>query len=94
MNRRVVTRPQAFRDMAELADYIAQDSLVSAHRFAEAFDSACEDMRISPSLGSAWEADNEKYADLRFWPIQGFPNHRIFFRTISGGIEILRVCHA
>ena len=52
MNRRVVKRPQAYRDVVELADYIARDSLASAIRFAEAFDSTCEALRTNPGLGT------------------------------------------
>src|SRR5271155_4656456 len=94
MNRRDVKRPQAYRDVVELADYIALGSLASAVRFAEAFDSTCEALQSAPGLGSPCETANEKYADLRYLPIEGFPNHLIFFLATARVVEILRVCHA
>lgn len=94
MTRKVIKKSQAYRDVAELGKYLSQESLDAAIRFADAFDSTCEALRANPSLGTPWETDNEKYRDLLFWPIQGFPKVLLFFRRVSGGVEILRVCHA
>jgi toxin ParE1/3/4 len=94
MTVKLIKRPQAYRDMVELGDFIARDSLTAAIRFAEAFDSTCEFLQTSPDVGSIWETDNETYHDLRHWPIQGFPSHWIFYRSRQGRIEILRVLHA
>jgi toxin ParE1/3/4 len=34
-----------------------------------------------------------RLADLRRWPVSGFPNHLIFYQPTEGGIEVVRVLH-
>ena len=45
-------------------------------------------------MGERHESPHPRFAGLRVWRIQGFPNHLIFYRPIDGGIEVVRVLHA
>lgn len=94
MTRIAIKRPRAILDILEQADYIARDSPSGAERFIDSVEATCDVLLGSPSLGSPWETDNSRYHNLRYWPVQGFPNHLIFFGSVRNGIEILRVCHA
>jgi plasmid stabilization system protein ParE len=42
MSRKIIKKPQASLDVIELGDYLAQESLSAAIRFAEAFDHTLE----------------------------------------------------
>lgn len=94
MKRKVVIRPQAFTDAAELSDFIARNSLAAAVHFLEAFDETCDKLGGPVFLGSLCETDDASQPELWYWPVDGFSNHLIFFRRNSDRIEILRVCHA
>ena len=44
-------------------------------------------------MGERWESANPRLAGLRVWRIEGFPKYLIFYRLVTGGIEIVRVLH-
>ena len=94
MRRRIVRRPLAKRDVVQLGDFIAQDSLAAARRFRDAVKTTLAMLLASPDIGGCWETSNPKYEGMRSWSVEGFPNHLIFYRPISEGIEVIRILHA
>ena len=46
-----------------------------------------------PGLGSRRDFSNPILVDIRSWIIKGFPNHLIFYRPTTRGIEVVRVLH-
>ena len=46
-----------------------------------------------PGLGPVYGFKTANLADVRFWIVSGFPNHLIFYRPITGGVEVIRVIH-
>ena len=94
MTRRVIRRSAAKQDVVELGVYLARDSLAVARRFRDSVKETLQFLLAVPEMGSPWEKTAPKYPGLRWWPVKGFPNHLIFYRPISQGIEVLRVLHA
>lgn len=94
MSRSIRRLPQAKRDLIELADYLAQDSLAASDRFLQAAEQAFEALAGMPEMAGVWETDNPALAGIRVWPIRGFAKFLIFYRPTAGGIEVIRVLHA
>jgi len=90
----VVKRPHALQDLDEAAAYIQdQSGPQRAIRFLRAADSTFAMLAGMPGMGTRYEPDEPLYADLRSFPITRHPNHLVFYRPFSDGIEVLRVLH-
>jgi toxin ParE1/3/4 len=85
--------PAAERDVDAIADYIAKDSVDAALRFYDAVRSDARKLAEMPGMGPTWDFESPAHADVRFWPVRGFPNHLIFYRPAPDGIEVIRVIH-
>ena len=94
MRRRVVIAPDAEVDLDGLAAYIAEDDLKAALRLYTAAENAFNQLLSMPEIGSTRESVAPRLRGLRMWPIPDFPNHLIFYRPTTVGIEIVRVLHA
>jgi toxin ParE1/3/4 len=91
---RVVRHPRAILDVLELADFIARKkSLETADRFVAAAQKTVELLSRMPGLGTRWESNHSRLADLRFFPVAGFPKHLVFYRPLEDGLNLVRVLH-
>lgn len=91
---RVVRHPAAIADLIEIADHLARASSVAmAERFLASAERAFDLIARMPRLGSRWESDSPRLAEVRFFPISRFRNHLIFYRPLDEGVEVLRVLH-
>ena len=90
---KVSKRPQALIDLAEQADYIAEDNLDRALRFLEAADATFQFLADNPALGSPCDFENPEAAGIRRWRVRGFEKHLIFYRPTEDGVDIARVLH-
>lgn len=92
----VEKRPQAIRDLANIAVYLVEergnDDL--AFRFVEAAEASFERLAAMPAMGATREYRDPALAEVRMWRIAGFDNYLIFYRPAVDGIEIIRVLHA
>jgi len=79
----IVQRPQAITDLAEIWDFIADDSEGRADTFIDLLDRKIHTLARRPNIGRARE-------ELRSFPVG---RYIIFYRAISKGIEIVRVLH-
>ncbi len=86
-------RPQAERDVDEVAEHIARGSLEYALRFYAAVRADAARLAEFLGLGSVYGFSTAGFADIRFWPIGGFRKYLIFYRLITDGVEIVRVLH-
>jgi len=93
MGASITIRPQARVDLAEIADFIAHDSLEAAERFLDATKAAFALLAEMPEMGTRCRFNNADASDIRLWSIRGFENHLVFYRPTSSGIEIVRVLH-
>jgi len=92
----VKKRPQAIRDLSDVAVYLAEErgSDGLAFRFLDAAEASFEQLAAMPATGVAREYRDPALADVRMWRIAGFENYLIFYRPTEDGIEIIRVLHA
>ena len=87
MNRYVLSR-DAERDLEDLWDYIAEESVEAADRLIARFSDAFEELGRFPSLGHKRE-DLTKFPVL-FWPVG---NYLIIYRAEQTPIQIVAVVH-
>ena len=81
-------------DLFEYAVFIARDNPAAADHFLSAAHRSFERLVRFPHLGSRREFNNPIFRGVRMWPIPGFRRHLVFYKSISSGVEILRVIHA
>lgn len=81
-------------EVREIALHYAEEAgMQVARRFVLGFREAVDHIRTNPASGSPRFRDATGIADLRVWPIRGFP-YLVFYRDAEGGALILRVLHS
>ena len=84
---RILIRPRAEIDLAEIWDFIAEDSPARADAFLDRLDQGFHDLAGNPHMGRARDELSPK---LRSFP---FGRYVIFYLALPDGIEIVRVLH-
>jgi toxin ParE1/3/4 len=84
----VIRRPQAAEDVAEIWDYIADDSLSAADRWIDRLDEQFQVLATQPLMG---RAQDELIAGIRSFP---FGRYVIFYSPLRDGIDVVRVLHS
>lgn len=84
---RVLIRPRARIDIAEIRDYIADDSELQADAFVDRLDANFQLLAEQPGLG---RHRDELAPGLRSFP---FGRYVIFYESVSDGICVVRVLH-
>lgn len=77
----------AQRDLREIRNYIAADSVTAAICFVDLLKTKCQRLAEFPGMGRERE---ELGAGLRSFAVS---NYLIFYRERNEGIEIVRVLH-
>lgn len=85
---RVLRRPLAAADIAEIWDYIAEDSVPQADAWVERLDQTLRRLATQPKMG---RARDELSPRLRSLP---FGRYVIFYEPLGDGIDVVRVLHA
>lgn len=80
-------RPRAFSDLADIWDYIAEDSEERADAFVATIDGKIRILASHPLMG---RPRDELVSDLRRWPVG---SDVIFYRPLADGVDIIRVLH-
>lgn len=80
-------------DLDEIAAYLQTANPHVAIRFLEAADRTFARLAAMPGLGSSIESDRPALTGTRLWPVRGFKNHLILYRTRADGIEVIRIVH-
>lgn len=83
----VTVRPRARIDIAEIWEYIAEDSEAQADIFVDRVDAQFQLLSQQPGIG---RMRNELRDGLRSFP---FERYVIFYLVIENGIDIVRVLH-
>ena len=79
----------ARRDLVSIADYIAEDNPTAALRWIDAIEGFCNLSAPQPNLGETLLTN--RYGRVRCADTAG--KYLIYYRWISGGLEILAVVH-
>ncbi len=81
-----VFSPEARKDLNELWEFIAQDSLQAADRIVTAIEKACGKLSRSPLMGHLRPDLTDKA--VRFW---GVSSYLIVYRAETKPLEVVRI---
>jgi toxin ParE1/3/4 len=73
--------------------YLREAGLRVADRFFTEADATFIRLAGMPGIGARYEHDHPALADLCCFPVSRFRNYLVFYRVVSGGIEVIRVLH-
>lgn len=95
MNK-IIKTPKAKLDLIDLASYLYNADPMSdaSERFLEAAENAFARVADFPGVGVAYSSAASSLLGLRRWPIPGFRNYLVFYRSVGADVEIVRVLHA
>ena len=94
MKRRILLRPEADRDVADQAEYLARrQTLQMGLRFLRAAEETFRLLASQPGMGARAECRSSFLTGVRMFPLKRFSNHLVFYRRVENGIEIIRVLH-
>lgn len=85
---RILRRPRAAADIAEVWDYIAEDSPMQADAWVDRLDARLHVLVTQPLMGRARQ---ELMPGLRSLP---FGRYVIFYQLLNDGIDVVRVLHS
>ena len=91
--RRVVQDRLAGSGLQEHVEYLAHRSGPAALRFSQAAEQSFDQLAENPGLGAVWGFENPEIQDVRVWPIRGFRNYLIFYRSSEETLRVMRVIH-
>ena len=74
-------------------EHIADDNPDAATRVVEAAYETFKTLAAKPGLGRQRKFRDSRLKGVRSCLVSGFDNYLIFYRTVSGGIEVLHVYH-
>lgn len=89
----LVVRPQARRDIRDIADHIAAENMEASDRFLDDVYSAFQLLARMPNMGSARRFRREGLKGLRLWRVPHFGKYLVVYRPRPDGVEIIRVLH-
>lgn len=91
----ILVTERAISALDGIADYLAEHAGAPlGERFLTSAFETFDVIERRPRIGTPHRARRARLKGLRRWPVDGFPNHLIFYRPIRGGIEIVDVIHA
>jgi toxin ParE1/3/4 len=85
---RVLRRPLTAADIADIWDYIAEDSLDQADAWIDRLDETLQLLATQPKMG---RARDELSPGLRSMPVGRYV---IFYEPLHDGIDVVRVLHS
>jgi len=84
----ILRRPRALSDLAEIWDYIADDSEERADGFVALIDARFHALAKNPKIG---RRRDELAVGLRSLPVGRYV---VFYTPVPDGVEIIRVLHS
>lgn len=93
MSRPITVRPQARRDLADIAATIAADRPRVANLFLDAFGATARLLSSVPSYGAPCPTSRAELAGLRICTIPRYRNYVVLYRALDAEVEIVRVVH-
>jgi toxin ParE1/3/4 len=90
----IIRRPTANRDLVATFRYLAREAGErTADRFFIEAEATFARLAGMPGIGTRYEPNEPLYSDLRYFPVSRFRHYLVFYRPITGGIEVFRVLH-
>ncbi len=94
MTPQIRLQSRAALDLRDHYTYLLRQEPKVSAQFADAIENSFQRLLESPMPGFSAEFDNPRLRDVHWWQVRGFPNHVIYYRPTTDGIEVLRVLHA
>jgi len=88
---RLVRKPQAWRDIVEIGEYLGEADLTAADRFLDALERTAQTLLRSPRIGNL--RISEQFGVIRLHPITGFENYLIFYKETADELTLIRIIH-
>ncbi len=85
---KAIYAPIADDDLCEIISFIAQDNPDAAHNWLRKIRETCDLLATTPTMGE--ERGDFGVVGCRCFTVG---NYLIFFRRVTGGVEIARVVH-
>jgi toxin ParE1/3/4 len=86
-------RPIVIQDLIEITTYISSDNLDAGDRFIYAAEATFQLIAKTPGIGRFSGFTNPEVAQVRQYPVKGFPNYLILYQLTEESIDIIRVLH-
>jgi antitoxin ParD1/3/4 len=83
--------PRALRDLEDIWNYIAQDSVDAANSVESAIFAACNRLARLPMLGS--RRSEITALPVRFWTVTRYPNFIVVYRPDTRPLQVVAVLH-
>jgi toxin ParE1/3/4 len=94
MSKTIHRRRAARQDLVEIFRYYAREAgFRVAERFFAQAEATFKRVASVPGMGTHYDHDHPALAELRFFPVTRFPNDIVFYRSVTDGIQIVRVLH-
>jgi toxin ParE1/3/4 len=93
MSLHAVFTRQSEEDLYLVTRFIAESSPDSAARLTTNFLRSVERLVHHPRIGRVAETPASSADELRWLPIDGFPNHLIFYRVAQDQLIVVRIIH-
>jgi toxin ParE1/3/4 len=93
MTSQLIFRPEVRGDLLEIVRYLSTRSPRAAEHFPDNARRTLEFLTTMPNIGSLKHFRRKHLSGLRSWPVRGFPNHIIYYRPITSGIEVIAILH-
>jgi toxin ParE1/3/4 len=81
------------QDLPGIYAFIAKDDTAAAERVLDAVDKTFEQLAQHPDCGALYPTRNPKLKAVRMFPVIGFRDYLIFYRTEADSIRVLYVTH-
>ena len=93
MNR-IIRRQAARQDLVDIFyHYIRVGTPATARRFRKQAEATFQRLAGMPGMGAHFPHEHPALAELRFFPVSRFKNFIVFYRSVAGAIEVVRVLH-
>ena len=88
-----IAHPRVRPELREIWEHIAKNNPVAADQVLNATEETFRMLAKHPGIGRPRSFRRKAYRNLRSRTVIGFDNYVVLYREITGGIEIIHVCH-
>ena len=94
MNRAILKRPQAERDIEEAFVFIAEADFDSGLDFLFAVEQSLELLAANPHIGRQRNFAAPELQNLWMWRVKSYEQHLLFYLIRDDAIELARLIHS
>ena len=88
-----ILAPVVEEELWSIWEFIAKDNPEAATRLIEAAYETFQTLAKTPGLGRLRPFKDPRLSGIRSFHVSGYDNYLIFYRSVTGGIQVLHVYH-